>query len=844
MSDLRRVLAFGVVVALAAAATVVAGAIGGGGGDEGVLPSVPRPVPVAAPVGAGDLPPSGTVVDLAGGESSGGGEGSSGGGGAGGPGTVGTGDAAPSRIVSGLSLSAPPSGVNLSLPPGPVARFTDPCADETRSDRSGCDGTTGTILGGPQAIVEPFKILSLEAHPRGGATGCEFGTVGDDDVPLLIETNNPADYTIRFGPAGLAREVSVSTGAAARAQWQRWVDAGTNGIAFGNVVRTCVVLPRAVPRDNDVEIVVDGSDGITTDGASLTLAAARARADREPVQITPIDDFRLRVDVPRPTGTNDDVSVHLVQADPTPESGPRSCRGRERTGDFTSLDPRNDDLSESFGVGRGPRSYTVHRHVLRLDEGTTYWLCIWWLDGTDVVEREQHIVTAPSRYRLSVTATDLFVREALSPGAGSGGGILIWSSSERVLCHGTLPVLPAGANPLDRSVLPCDLTAGGDVARIGDYLDVLTLSPYSRGGVSQVRIAIPRPCGRAGSLRSRSCTPVETRSYRVDVLRRGTVGLCGGTGSCDPPRGHVQVATLGLRVDFVDGPSGSGGDWAIDAGGIATPFAGAAPTGTTPSTPRLLDASTATEETGNADGRLAVRLTVDRPAIASAFVYDPRGGRPCLRPGATGTAEATASTTPILVIPGLCRGQSYTVGVALTDESGARAYYGTRPAGAPDGETVAGPIAADVSALPVFIRAFVVITDIPDGLGIDRAFVRDSWAVVHLDGTPFGFDPPGAGACLRESADALETRWHTGLADSVDVEIMVAAGANHGSSPCAPNHGGARLYSIDLVGRRIRRTVSLADLLAGPVTLQSPVGGGESDFGYTVTLETLYGAST
>ena len=325
MSGLTRWIALlGVLVVAAAATVFVTGALDGG--EDRVLPAAGDPIPVIGTVSGGEevVPPNGGAASGA--EGSGGGDSGStadttggsapdsraGDSGAGAPGgdegsggAGGLGDL--SRIVSAESLSELRHPIDPAIT-SPVPRFIDPCAGSEPGAGGGCGGEPGTILGEPRAITSPFHIVTAQSYPspvlprlRAGCARLEGLHPTAYDLRLVIESNNPADFTFTWGdPRALVTGGHASTPASERALWDGWTADGTAGATFGNLMQTCVLLRNvAPPAGQHWDLVVEGNDGITGDSARIWLdSGVGTREGRPPVEITPRNDSSIEVSVP------------------------------------------------------------------------------------------------------------------------------------------------------------------------------------------------------------------------------------------------------------------------------------------------------------------------------------------------------------------------------------------------------------------------------------------------------------------------------------------------------------------------------------------------------------------
>jgi hypothetical protein len=845
---------------------------------EDATPDVPRaarPVPVLAPVRRGATPASGAEAASPGTEAGGagggtpaggGGTAATGGGGSAAPSTPAApagstpGDGAPggggadagtettttvapgepggpgapsaalasaaSRVVSAIGDAATP-GFGLTGASPHTPRFIDPC-DLGATGGGECDGTLGTVLGAGEAIVSPLVIYALAPFPAVSrphdVPRCDFGTLGEHDVPVLIETNNPARFTVHFGQpssSGLSAlyRVETHTPAAEQALWDGWAADDTTGVAFGNVVQTCVVLRNGTPpAEARFDYTVDGDDGRTTASGTFALTGPHRRAGRPPVLVGVIDENHVRVSAPfRPEPGANGPAEHVITFATSTVSddvvgADRTCAGIEAYGldRFRSqgehgrvvAESAEDLPADSLRLPGYPFSTEYSRAQLtdlRLDEGTPHHVCVWWVTGPSnrVVEREERLVTPPSRYRLRVVVESV----DLIPRAAEGRAV-----SARVMSTADGGALCSPAFVTGPGQTLCDLTGSGDTARLGDAVDLQIEGPFSSAWQS-TRIPVPRwSCGATGDSGVRACTPEQDASYTVTVPGSHIVGLCGGTGSCDPPTAGGSVGTITFRFEFVDGPDAAGRDYQW---GTASPFFGPDVAVQPPPYP----VATNVAVTGMHPDSLEFTVDADRPVTVRVYRVDWRDGSACVQPGATDPAPSGPAITNRLVVGGLCPGQQYWFGFELTDATGARSYVGARPSGAPDEPVLGARLAGFTPSAPASVLAELTILAAPTRPGTDLTFVES--ALVRIDADPVP-DTWGSGAlgCQPIGHTTPPTRWSAFAAESQ--VIAVEAIASSGASTCSA--GGTRATTS------IRQTVSLADLLAGAVTLESPEG--------------------
>lgn len=806
---LLRLVALTAVVALSAGATVVVARAIDDNSGERALPAMRDPIPVIAPLPTGAPPAASTA------------------------GNGGAADAVAdlSQVASAEASSDVPvvdgGGARPATP-----RFTDPCAgSEPGAAHAGCGGSPGTILGSghPQSIVAPLDIVSARSSnsPRApilrrGCSRLESTHPSPYDLPLVIESNNPADFALSYGDPASPLTVRVSTSESERAVWREWDTASTTGAAFGNLVQTCaLVVNAAPPAGRTWDLVIEGDDGRTVDTARVFLdGGSGARADRPADLITPRDASHIEVRVPmflsRRVAAASDVSVAVRIADRT--SG--SCAG---------LEARRDDRVESEAYHRiaerelltlsptfsgWPNSYVAT--VGGFQEGVPERLCIFWLNGTrEVNEREQREVTPPSRYRVRARVTEIAFRAAVEAGDPIAFSLLRPGSSAPLCVASIEGAHEAGSQTLPAPQPTCDLTDRGD--DLGRALDLRARGPYGHSQTTRI-LLLRDPCDASG------CAPLQSRDYRVTIPgRREIVGLCGGDTSCDPPTAEVAVGSALVRVDFVDGPSGSGPEWAFGSGEPFAPAVGAA--GTAPGRPYLVDAHLESVDAGVLSRTVEVVVVTSTGSRVRAFVYDPAAPpgypfegipAPCIQPGATGSATEAGTVglrgeTLRLRLDGLCPSWPYLVGLELTDlRSGARSYYGKRPADAPEGDVIGAPLWTITPGMHLNLRAELIVLSLPDSRD---AHVQDARAEIGTT-TSLGWrDLNRTSLCDASRTHAgvsFTETWGVDVGQEVPIVVHIQLPAADASCPAS--------FRSEFT---IRRTVPIDQLLAG-VILESP----------------------
>ena len=826
MPHLTRVLALLATVVITAAATVfAAGAIGGG--DERALPTIGDPIPVIEPVSAVD-----EGAALAGSDDSGS---TSGGGG---PSLEDLSD-----VASAESLSEPAVDGATDEESAGVPHFVDPCAGVEPGDAAdACDGAAGTILEGePRAIVAPFKIVSARSYSAPGVPTLRRGCVrladlhpSAYDLRLVIESNNPADFTFQWGDPAAPSSGRVSTPDSERALWDEWEAAGTTGAAFGNLVQTCVLFRNvAAPAGESWPLVIVGNDGLTEDRVEIGFSGGTSvRTGRPPVEIRAHGPSHVAIVVPMlyvrgggigarrmddrvevrvtdlTTGSCAAFESHLASGGGGGRTLLRDEQYREASdAEVEALVPETQGWVNSYSVGIGP-----------FDEGTTSRLCIWWLDANGRVnEREQHDIAAPSSYRLRARLTAVDFERSVTDGTEPISFSLRQPGASFNSCVTTYEgAIDGGRHALTPPQPTCDATDNG--APLGRTVELQVRGPYGR--TDSVRIPV-LTCASSG------CAPLVTQGYRVTIPgRREIVGLCGGMGSCDPPSADVAIGRAAFRVDFVDGPSGAGPTWAFGAGEAFSASVESA--GTAAGRPYLVEAHIEGVSEGDTqlDRVLDVSVTTSVGSSVRAFVYDPAAlpghpyegiPAPCLR-GETGEATENGNLgatdeTLRLRITGLCVGWTYLIGFELTDlESGARSFYGKRPADAPAGDVIGAPLWTTTPGVRLSLRAELTVLSLPTA---GDAHIQDlrgqigagnfEWSELHRSGRC---------AEIRARVDEM---WTVVVVVSVGVDVPITV---HAYLPGADSSCGGPFVS-DFT---LRGTVSLDALLGfdAGVTIESP----------------------
>jgi hypothetical protein len=779
---LRIVAVAGVIVVSAAATVLVLGAVGGG--DETTLPAPSDPVPVIAPVASSDVLSRDAASAPAGGGASSAGAGSAEESGTGSS-AAGAGDSVAADALP-VSPIVSEEGFSTSAAGDVVRRFFDVCALGGRSAALECLGAPrphvpGTILGPPReetrpgipmAIVAPFQILAVRAYPAGDPV-CRFGHLSETDVPLEIDTNNPAEFTVTYNNGRSLLEpapVMVSTSAAQRDAWTGWVDAETNGLVYGNVVHTCATLPGAVPSPGQEQrITVTGTDDAHFSGtAAITIAGPRARPDRRPVELTPRPPSRLLVRAPTIPGDEETASIRVVPVDP---EHPGGCLGVERAGRHTVRDPR----AEEYFVEGGD----VQRAVLRLDPGQQYWVCIWWTRGGEIVERERHLVTTPSAYVPVVTPIQLDVREPAAGDTPDFGTFEIRDDHNRRFCVQALPKLAPGLHDLDLN--PCEVSPPEGGALASPSLGLYVKSP-SGDQLSVRNVRVPARCDHCVD-----ATYAQTFNLEVpQVQGRGNRARL------------VQIGVLNVRIEW--NLVGHSPEWRVDP---ARAFTATDPVGDPTPYPLLVSGEAVGSPSSFAEipGELTVTLHTDRPTIAGAFVYDPVTGPPCLQ-GGTGLADSgPARSEHVIHLDGLCQGTAYLVGVALVDpDTEAQSFYGTRPpGGAPPGPVVGGPLFGSTGARRVPIHVRLELIDLPDAAANG---LRDLRFEVLIHGVePIRYALPSS-ECARagEQFDTVtDPDLVAGASETLTVRVTVTGHVvpvDAGSHACDPATGPPHTLSI------------------------------------------------
>ncbi|MGH9031952.1 MAG: hypothetical protein ACRDZV_07450, partial [Acidimicrobiia bacterium] len=709
---------------------------------------------------------------------------------------------------------------------GPVSIFTDECAGpEPGSDPAeDCpEGAGGTVL----ALTEPWPQWVLffpERRAGGWSSRCSTDPVGANEIPATVVTLNPGTIQLEYWPDGdPAAVTTVERSTADEADpehqlWRGWFEDSTLNLENHKRVQYCLVLGDL--SSGSYRYRVTSTDIFGSSSVDEGWFAGPDERSRPPVTIRARDDTLLRVLVPVRSGANETAVILGV-----PQSGPdaSTCAAVEAAGWRSyPIRGRTHSIGTSDAVdvdgGRGSASYPwdpnydrVTRKMVSIDEGTTTSICIWWVSGprrsfdaSRVNEREEHLVTAPNRYRARVSVESMTFTQFVDTAdvvvrVGSTGpdpcGSRVRVLDEDVRATGD----EATAVVLDRLV--CDLTEVGDVGAIGDSIDV-HVQGRELGTPETTRLDLSRlPC--AGGV----CEPEHTDWYRLNI---------------PGARGVRSVGVMLLRVDLVDGPAEGGDDYSF---GTPAPFDGSDVDPPDPPPYPRLDIYTGVTPIAGRHDALQVVANLDRPATVRVFpVWSdlPWSPEPCLLPGGTGAAVSPApAANHVFVIERLCAGHRYDFGVEMTDTLG-NVSYAVGPDALDSVPEPRMPWLYPTASVPLFeaaVDARLVLLTIPEDPGSTGSVVYTR-SHVSLGG---GFPLPGIhrAGCVGRTLNLVSPGpTHNSLSNQVEIEVDVeAAVAVHISS------SGSRAYceaSGPVARTTLRATVPIEALQAGPIVLTSP----------------------
>ena len=213
-----------------------------------------------------------------------------------------------------------------------LLRFFDTACDEEHGEHTSPDGTCSTVL----SLIHPppFEILDLIVGPEAAAReecGATFD-IGPEEVgvyPVLIISNNPADFTVTSGPLDgpLGEAHETSTDAEQVARWEGWLESDLAPGVDGREVHTCIVVFADPPVITPWAVHVDGTFGTArppeTDSADARFNALGITPEtrpRPPVSVSPIDDNHVLVGIPAfGPRSHADAEIRLGFVSPTGE---------------------------------------------------------------------------------------------------------------------------------------------------------------------------------------------------------------------------------------------------------------------------------------------------------------------------------------------------------------------------------------------------------------------------------------------------------------------------------------------------------------------------------------------
>ena len=841
MQALRRspVVVLGLALVVSGGAAIGIAAALDGDTSEATPRAHDRPAPVVAPVATGDTPPAAAAAEDGGGAMSR----VVGASAAGRSGPSGTGTGAGERdgdaddAASGADGDARPDTDRVTI-------LTDECAgpEPGAEPADDCpDGTGATVL----ALTDPSPQW-IRFFPRDWSTRCPSVPHEAGDLRAIVATLNPGTMRLEYWPTDdpdMVTTVTRSTVSESDPEhqlWREWLEAGTLGTGAGRYVQYCLVL-RDLPRGSYTWRATSQDIFESTATAHGEFEYASRGRPRPPVTITPRDETHVVVRVPLRSAT-EDGRREFVYVATVPRRGldASTCSEREADGVYAALGSSGQRGVRVRPPGERSEDYPwnpaydrVYTERLTLDEGTTTSICVWWglarqrsFDADSITEREEHAVTTPNRYRARVSVERLVLRRPVEPGDVRVTPPDFSGRGDCPYQYHLFPdagAIPAGDLPwvIEPRLVICDLTDVGDTASIGPTIDV-SISGVPDGPNLTTSLDISRrPCNGAGM-----CEPVHTDWYRLNIpAERATECFLGRLCPHD-----TTVGSALIRVDLVDGPGEGGDDYAF--GEPASFTAADVEEPPPPPYPQLDILGSRVAPIPDRHDALSVDVILDRPATVRAVASAP----PCLRPGASGSAESTEPAHfASLVVEGLCAGHGYWFTLEMTDPAGTVSYATDvhRQADVPEPRMVWVDNWAVVPAYRVAATAQMRIVALPGTTGpaapANRIYFWN--AHVSLDGERVGTDrvwsfgdvSPWSPPVVDCSAAApAEGPWVYRLSEasehvvSNDVELAVDVDAASAFEGCGER--GPRGQTS------LRVTVPTEELLRGPVTLTSPAG--------------------
>jgi hypothetical protein len=434
-----------------------------------------------------------------------------------------------------------------------LLRFFDAACDEERGERSEPDGTCSTVL----SLIDPppFEILEVVVGPEAAAReecGATFdlGPEERSSYPVLIISNNPADFTVTSGPAGgtLGEPQSRSTAEDQVRLWESWLEADLTPGVDGREVHTCFVVfadpPVTTPWTLHVEGTFGTADPPESDSADASFDAVGITPDprpRPPVSASPVDDNHVLVRIPAfgpPRIARSQIRFGLVNHIPgfpgleTPSAvcettDPADLRAVEVPERIETI-PGTDDASYPYDP-----AYTLFGRFRSdaLFSGRTYALCVVWVDDGAVLDRASLLIVAASRYHWTAGLVGLDFDEGPQP---PNVVTLEVDSYDRILGVGGAGPLctqtPTSSTPVDSVIFMTAAEVDGECASQRNaasseirwrHLHVLRLLVRHGGEVSEAWV----------TYRREPCTDVareECRAY-LDLYRVPVPGIDGAT---------------------------------------------------------------------------------------------------------------------------------------------------------------------------------------------------------------------------------------------------------------------------------------------------------------------------
>ncbi len=540
----------------------------------------------------------------------------------------------------------------------PQFRFLDFCADDT--GLPGCPaGVGGTVLaplGGGLESLGDFRLGATLKDASGTGSAC--GTPGEGDRPLFLWANHPAEFEITYHPvpsrAGPPTTLTVSNADFDHPEFLRFADnAAESRLATSPWPRECFIL---VPSDGPwtqyaVEVDATSFAGVT---ASKTYNVDIREGPRPPVVLNPLDDNAIRAFIP--VKATQAATLSLVH-----HSDPTTCAEVEADGRFGEVLPAEesgilldwgsetayDEASPSWPYDP---AYNRQRiiNVIDLEEGSTYLVCIWWLesadrsfDGSVVVERERRWITTPNRLTAIVTAKAV---QNLS-----GRALAADSYTVRLSCASELRSL---------TIPPSDMTIREFLAVPGDP----TLCDY---GGRQIRIpttgSFVTPGGDRGEF-ALSLDPTSPRGFQTFEVNLST----------EAEQGPLLI----VHAFFVEGSDRGGDRWQTGTPIVFEPLPEEAE-----GLPSQIRIDTLTSGV-DADGQDGLRVTAefDRPVRLAASLL----GEPCLSGADPSFASGGFRQTYSFRLDGLCLLTRYSVVLEVEDEAGNSAAFADVAPGLPE----------------------------------------------------------------------------------------------------------------------------------------------------------------